>query len=338
MGRETDAIEFLNRLAEAPHEFDFYQTMRRLECLFEDKPRWGRALRPVDEPVRLGQEPELIFAPAPLASYTPSSEGRPGRLQVRLFGLLGPNGPMPTFFTEYVRERLRNASDPTLSRFLDMLQHRFVSLFYRAWAQGQPHVNHDRPKDDHFAAYVGAFLGLLPSAQRGRDAVPDQAKFFHVDSLVRHVRNADGLAAILKDFFHVPVRILELVGHWLDLGVSERSYLGQSGTSLGAGAVLGATVWDRQSKFRIRLGALSLSQYESFLPGGKQMPQIVDWVRFYLCFELDWDLQLVLRKDEVPSTRIGMGQRLGWTTWLGTRSAAADADDLCLAAEAYAGR
>jgi type VI secretion system protein ImpH len=338
MGHKTDPVEFFTALARAPHSFDFYQTLRRLECLFDDKPRWGRALRPVDEPIRLGQEADLTFAPAPLASFTPGTDDGPGRLQVRLFGLLGPNGPMPTFFTEYVRERLRHGNDPTLSRFLDLFNHRFLALFYRAWAQAQPHVNHDRPDDDHFASYLGAFIGLLPKVKRDRDAVPDRAKLFHASSLIRHVRNADGLAAILRDFFGVPVRILELVGHWLDLGVSERSYLGRSGTSLGAGAVLGAMVWDRQSKFRIGIGALSLSQYESFLPGGKRLPQLVDWVRFYLCFELDWDLQLVLRKEEVPSTQIGAGHRLGWTTWLGTRSADGDADDLCLAAEAYGAR
>ena len=124
-----------------------------------DKPRWGDALRPVDEPVRLGQDPDLSFAPAPLASFELGQDGAPPRLQVRLFGLLGPNGPLPLHLTEYARERLRHAGDPTLSRFLDLFHHRFLALFYRAWAQAQPHVNRDRPNDDRFAVYVGAFVG-----------------------------------------------------------------------------------------------------------------------------------------------------------------------------------
>jgi type VI secretion system protein ImpH len=335
MGQETDSIEFLAALAQSPHLFDFYQTLRRLECLHGDKPRWGRALRPADEPVRLGQEPELIFAPAPLASFSLATERAPAQLRVRLFGLLGPNGPMPTFFTEYVRERLRNAGDPTLSGFLDMFHHRFLALFYRAWAQAQPHVNYDRPGDDHFASYLGALMGLQPATHRNRDALPDQAKFFHADAFIRHVRNADGLTAVLGDFFKVPVRILEFVGDWLKLAVSERTYLSRGCAMLAGGAVLGESVWDRQCKFRIRLGPLDLAQYESFLPGGERLRRMVDWVRLYLCFELEWDLQLVLSKGEVPSTRIGGGQRLGWTSWLGKRKEEADADDLCLAAEAH---
>ena len=59
MGRETDAVAFFSALAEAPYQYDFYQTLRRLECLYHEKPRWGQALRPVDEPVRLGQDPDL---------------------------------------------------------------------------------------------------------------------------------------------------------------------------------------------------------------------------------------------------------------------------------------
>jgi type VI secretion system protein ImpH len=107
---------------------------------------------------------------------------------------------------------------------------------------------------------------------------------------------------------------------------------------LGSGAVLGARVWDRQHKFRIRLGPLTLDQYESFLPGGKPLRKLVDWVRMYLCFELDWDVRLVLKPNEVPRLTLGSRQRLGWTSWLGRRRSAAPADDLCLDAEAFVDR
>jgi type VI secretion system protein ImpH len=338
VGRETDAVALFAALAEAPYSYDFYQTLRRLECVFEPKPRWGHARRPADEGVRFGQEPELIFAPAPLTSFELGRDGRPPRLQVRLFGLLGPNGPLPIHITEYARERLRQANDPTLSRFLDLFQHRFVTLFYRAWAQAQPHVNRDRPNEDRFAVYIGAFLGLSSAAFRGRDALPDLAKFFHAGSLVRHTRNAEGLRAILQHFCRVPVQIEEFIGHWMALEERERTYLGREGATLGSGAVAGRWVWDRQYKFRVRLGPLSLREYEAFLPGGTLIQKLVDWVRLYLSFELDWDVRLLLRKSEVPPLRLGRSGRLGWTTWLGNRQADIDADDLCFQAEAFAGR
>jgi type VI secretion system protein ImpH len=338
LGREADALAFLVALAEAPHRHDFYQTLRRLECLYAEKPLWGRALRPADEPVRLGQDPDLSFAPAPLASFDAGSDGNVPRLQVRLFGLLGPNGPLPLHITEYTRERLRHASDPTLARFFDLFNHRFLALFYRAWAQAQPHVSRDRPNEDRFGAYVGAFLGVSPAAFRHRDTLPDLAKFFHVGALVRQVRNAAGLVAILQQFFRVPVQIQEFVGQWMLLGAGERSYVGRGGAALGFGAVLGGRVWDRQGKFRLRFGPLTLAQYESFLPKGSMLPKLVDWVRFYLGFELDWDVRLVLKKNEVPPLKLASGPRLGWTTWLGQRRSETDADDLSLDAEAFVGR
>jgi type VI secretion system protein ImpH len=338
MGRETDTLAFLASLADAPYRHDFYQALRRLECLYEDRPRWGEAPRPTDEPIRFGQDPDLAFAPAPLAALESGGDARPPRLQVRLFGLFGPNGPLPIHLTEYARERLRHAGDPTLSRFLDVFHHRFIALFYRAWAQAQAHVNRDRPAEDRFTSYVGAFIGAGPETFHDRDMVADEAKWFHVGALVRQTRNAEGLSAILQHFFRAPVRIQEYVGHWLTLGGGERTYLGAEGALLGAGAVAGGRIWDRQHKFRIHVGPLTIEEYERFLPGGPVLRKLVDWVRLYLCDELDWDVRLRLQEQEVPRLMLGRSGRLGWTTWLGTRRTGTDADDLCLDAEGYIGR
>jgi type VI secretion system protein ImpH len=332
-GRQADALKFFAELAAAPYRYDFYHTLRTIECLHEDKPRWGRALRPVDEPVRLGQDPELSFAPAPLSSFE-TRNGVP-RLQVRLFGLFGPNGPLPIHVTEYARERLQHAGDHTLARFLDLFHHRFLALFYRAWAQAQPAVNRDRAGEDRFTTYVGTFIGIAPPAFRGRDALPDAAKLFHVGALIRHVRNAEGLAQILAEFFRVPVAIEQFVGHWLRVDARERTSLVAMNAPLGAGAVVGSRVWDRQHKFRIHIGPLTLDQYESFLPGGMPLRKLVAWVRTYLCFELDWDVRLLLQRDEVPRLELGTRARLGWTSWLGRRRSPTPAGDLHLDPEAF---
>ena len=332
-GRQADALKFFAELAAAPYRYDFYQTLRTIECLYDDKPRWGRALRPIDEPVRLGQDPDLSFAPAPLSSFD-TRNGVP-RLQVRLFGLFGPNGPLPTHLTEYAHERVQHAGDRTLARFLDLFHHRFLALFYRAWAQAQPVVNRDRAGEDRFTSYVGTFIGIAPPAFRGRDALPDVAKLFHVGALIRHVRNAEGLAQILADFFRVPVAIEQFVGHWLRVDARERTSLVGMNAPLGSGAVVGSRVWDRQHKFRIHIGPLTLDQYESFLPGGLPLQKLVAWLRTYLSFELDWDVRLLLEREHVPKLILGGGTRLGWTSWLGRRRSTAPAGDLHLDPEAF---
>jgi type VI secretion system protein ImpH len=285
--------------------------------------------------VRLGQEPSLSFAVSTLSGFRLADDRCAfPRMEVCFLGLLGPNGPLPLHLTEFARERLLHANDPTFSRFLDLLNHRFIALFYRAWAQAQPMSSLDRPREDRFAAYVAALVGLGTPGMRDRDAVPDFAKLFYSGLLARHVRNADGLAALLSGFFRVPVEIEQFVGHWMRLRAQDCTRVGAAAASLGRGAMLGSRVWDRQHKFRIRLGPLTLAQYESFLPGGSAISRMVSWVRQYLGFELEWDLALVLARGEVPKARLGGYGRLGWTTWLGRREPrVADVADLKLAPE-----
>ena len=333
---EAKRAELFRAVQAEPYRYDFFQVLRRIEALFPEKPRIGAALRPVDDPIRLAQEPSLSFAPATLSSFTaPNDKSRYPRMEVRFFGLLGPNGPLPLHLTEYARERQMHNGDRTFARFLDVFHHRFLSMFYRAWAQAQPTVSLDRPRSDRFAAYTGSLVGLGTPSMLKRDAVPDHAKLFYSGLLSRHVRNSDGLAALLSGFFRNPVRIEQFVGHWLTLPVQDRTRLGAKAGSLGGGAMVGSRVWDRQHKFRIWIGPLTLAQYESFLPGGSALAKIVAWVRQYVNFELDWDLRLVLLRAEVPQTRLGKYGRLGWTTWLGKREPRSrDVDDLRLNPEA----
>ena len=115
----------------------------------------------------------MAFAPSTLSAFEEQAGGRPPRLEQRFFGLLGPNGPLPLHLTEYARDRLRHHGDRTLVRFLDLFHHRLALLFYRAWAEARPTVQHDRPDEDRFATYVGSLAGYgspghARSRRRGR--------------------------------------------------------------------------------------------------------------------------------------------------------------------------
>ena len=113
----------------------------------------------------------------------------------QILRLLGPHGPLPTHLTEYVRDRVRNANDPTFARFLDIFHHRMVTLFYRAWANAQPAVSLDRPGRDRFSFYVGSLFGLGEAMLRERDAVPDFAKLHFAGLLAGPTRPAAGLSS-----------------------------------------------------------------------------------------------------------------------------------------------
>lgn len=312
-------IELLSR---APEQFDFFQVMRRLENLYCDspeRPRFGTALRPVDEPIRLGQDPSMEFAPRTLNGVQWSRTGAPPRITQAFFGVLGPNGPLPLHLTEYARDRLRNApSDSTMTHFLDVFHHRLLMFFYRAWASAEPTVSHDRPETDRFLTYVGATIGIAQPALRNKDEFPDEAKLYYAGRFSAQTRNAEGLGAIIGDFFQMPARIETFMGDWLELPEDCRWKLGRPGAFgvLGVSTTLGGHAWSRQQKFRVVMGPLDRDQFQSMLPGGPGLIRLRDLVRNYIGEELRWDVLLSLAERVDEPFRLGRSH-MGWTSWLG---------------------
>jgi type VI secretion system protein ImpH len=320
-------------LAAEPWAHDFFAVLRQMESLSPNSPRLGRALRPSAEPIRMGQDPELDFAPAALMSFKADGH-KPPRLGARFFGLFGPMGPLPLHLTEYARDRLRNHADPTFARFADVFHHRALLLFYRAWAQSQPAVQADRPSEDQFAKWVSALFGQAPAALRHADAVPDAAKRYSAGHLARPTRNPESIAKVLRQYFDVPIRIEPYVGHWMALRTEERSRLGRPGARrsapLGVSVVAGAKVWDRQYKIRLHIGPLTLAQYQQFLPGQPALIELRDWMRQLVGFDMLWDMQLVLQGKEVPPLNVGGKTALGRSTWLGRKTPHPDRGELRL--------
>ncbi len=327
-GTGSDHLTHHQRFCESPHAFHIFQALRVLEAHFADAPQFGESRRPREDRVRLSQEPDLAFPPSTISTYVPPGT-EPGILTNRFFGFFGPHGPLPLHLTEYARERLINFRDPTFTAFADMLTHRMMSLLYRAWTTGQPAAGMDRGEDGLMDRKVAALAGHYGQALRGRDAMPDLAKRHFAGHLGAGPRTAEGLVAMLRAFFSVPVRLQQFVGTWLELEPGDRWALG-SRAGLGRATSIGDRVWSRSSKFRILLGPLSLVDYNRLLPGGASMRRLRAIVRNHFGDTLDWDVNLILGADEVPRALLGQNLRLGHVGWIGTRRGGGDVGDLLL--------
>jgi len=329
-GAASDSLT--EALRDKPYGFDFFQAVRRLECAHRNLPRIGHSQRPQGDPVRFCQNVSLAFAPSALDAYYEAADERAARLVVNFFGLLGTNGPMPLVITEYVYDRLHNHRDNTLTSFLDVFNHRMISLFYRAWACNQQSVSHDRKEEDRFAVYIGSLFGIGEDSFRNRDAVPDVGKLHYSGRLVCQTKNAEGLREILEDYFGVTVEIEEFVGQWIELPQEHRCRVGESAENsrMGCTLVVGSRFWECQQKFRVKFGPMNFSDYQRMLPGGDSIRRFIAWIKNYVGDELSWELQLILSAAEVPRIRLGKMGQLGWSTWISSRRFEKDADDLVL--------
>ncbi|MGU7768712.1 type VI secretion system baseplate subunit TssG [Burkholderia sp. MR1-5-21] len=342
-------------LRAAPHGYDLFQALRWLDALSPGHAPLGHAARPRDEPVRLGQAPSLAFAAAMLAGV--KDGGALPHVTIHGFGLFGPNGPLPTHLTDFAYERATQHDDPTFAAFADLFHHRLILLFYRAWADAQPTVSLDRPARARFDGYVASLIGRTASASASGSASPStstststsaddrlsgpvdalapHARLFHAGHLVRHTRNPEGLAQILRRHFGVAVRIVEHVPQWVTIKRAQRCAIRAARPTLPlGGVVLGIAVRDAQSRFRIVLGPLSLDAYRRFLPGGVHARQLEQWVREYVGIEFDWDVQLELAHDAVPTLALGSPHGIGRAAWLGQRLEPGPARDLVIRCDA----
>ena len=205
------------------------------------------------------------------------------------------------------------------------LHHRLIQLFYRAWAESQPTVQADRPSDDRFALYVGATMGLALEGLRGRDALPDEARLHWAGLYAMPTRNAEGLERILSGFLGMSVRVEPCVGHWIELPDAMLARLGREDCRLG-GLSLGERVYDRQGKFRLVFGPVGFEEFQRLLPGSPTLERIVAIVRSWVSDTMWWDIQAIVKREEVPRTHLDGRSGLGWTTWLCSGPAARDAD------------
>ena len=335
-GEETDHL--ISRLVEQPYGFDFFRAVRLLESHFRQSPRIGTSQRLRDDWIRFGQKPSLAFAPASIEQFDAPGADGPARMFVQFLGLLGPNGPFPAHITEFIIGRIINAKDRTHARFLDIFHHRFISLFYRAWASAQKTVDFDRPEDSRFAAYIGSLFGVGMESVLDRDTVPDRAKLYFSGRLACQTRNAEGLQAIIEGFFGIRTVIEEFSGFWMRIPEANQCRLGESADtgSLGRTALAGTRKYETQLKFRVRMGPMKLRDLDRMLPGGASFKRLKAWVLNYVGYELKWDLQCVVEAAEVPAARLGQFGRLGLSCWSASKEFTTDSESPIFEPENYA--
>ncbi len=309
----------LRMIEDNPCQFEFFQAVRVLQQITPNRARVGGFARPEKEALRFGAYRSMDFPASEIQEIEWPEDG-PAEMKVNFMGLTGPSGVLPLAYTEKVIER-RYKRDRTIEAFFDLFNHRMISLFYRAWEKYRFPVQYESGQNDRFSNYLSAFIGIGSPGLENRMAVEDDSLRFYTGLLALQPRGAAALRGLVGDYFDVPVEVEQFVGAWREIDTTDQSRL-QEGDSipelLGVGTVVGDAVWDQQSRVRIRIGPLPRKRYQDFLPSGSAYRPLEALIRFFTDGLLAVEVQLVLRREDVPVCRMDpdAAVQLGWLTWM----------------------
>ena len=314
------------------HRFDFFQAVRLLEIIHtlngERLVPPGQSADPTKEIVHFRSEVKLDFPSSDVAQVKrkkdiPQSEQpkAPAEMTVNFLGLAGCLGALDIPSTELVLQRTSH-NDKALRDFLDIFNHRLVSLLYRIRKHHRVGLGSASPGDDQIARYLYSLIGMGTPRLQGRMQIRDRALLYYAGILAQQPRSMAGLQRILTDYFQVNVKTTQFVGQWCELEEDQWTTIGESGTNQRLGrdtCVLGTRVWDQHARFEIELGPLSLEDFESFLPTEWRFGVLCDLVRFYVKDEFEFNIRLILKADEIPAVELSTEPALSWMSWLGPR-------------------
>lgn len=214
-----------------------------------------------------------------------------------------------------------------LRDFLDIFNHRLVSLYYRATKKYQPYRETHNDKTDQFTEQLFALIGA-PDANERANSPLDWSKLIRFSSLLALKQaTAERLSKVIAGYFALEqVAVKEGVLRFAQIPEQQRSRLGQQGMCLSDSFMLGEKVPDRSNKFTVILKGLNLQTFNDFLPPkaelnapqtGKNYHALKALIEFIAPPQMLYDIALEL--NEIPEFILGGVPfcRLGWSTWAG---------------------
>jgi type VI secretion system protein ImpH len=307
------------RLFEEFYGFSFFKAVRLLELVFPERKPLGQTLRPTEEVVRFKVKPGFTFPPSDIAGLRQDDAEKPPEMEVAFMGLIGPSGVLPYWYNELAMERVRQ-KDLSLTSFLDLFHHRLISLFYLAWKKSRVSENYHLEGQDKLSRYLLSLIGLGTAGLRGRMGLPDESLIFGGGFLSRPVPSVVALEATVGYFSDTAVQVEQFIDREVFISPEDQTQLGSANARLGVDALCGSRGMENQTKFRLCLGPMGYEHFFRLLPMGDLLQPIFSLVRYMVGIEYEFEIRLILRREEVPPCVLGGeipgGSRLGWSTWI----------------------
>jgi type VI secretion system protein ImpH len=312
---------YLDELSKDPEELyqqGFAPLLRYLDANAPLSTRIGYSVSPKQDCARFGQTALLHFHSSAFTVVRFEPKSGDYKLKNSYWGMLGINGPLPSHLTEYAIERNYRLKDKTFTEFLDVFNHRFISLFYRAWADAEPTVSHDRPELDTFKKRLNAFSG---EANVYKDTF-DQNRNVHqyLSGLFSHKnRSSKVLSQVLSEYLQLEVSIEEFQGQWYQLEKDEQTQLGKNNFSLGVDSISGNRTFQRSFNFAINVGPIDYSDYIRLLNNNQRLKSIVELTQKAVGQEYEFSINIILKAHQSRPSQLGSA-KLGINSWCQDKS------------------
>lgn len=348
-GFEPAVIE---RLFREPYRFDYFQAVRLLE-------RWLKRhgtprQRATAGYLRFRNSTSLSFAASQVEAIgiEPRAPGHDAAsllaalqsdaashivITPAFMGLLGANGTLPAHYTERIADHVQSHKDEGPRQFLDTFSTRSLALFYEAWRKYRLELKGHVDASDAFLPLLLALAGLGHRSLRKRLArdesggVLDESVGYFAAAIRHRPASAAQIGRVLSEYFGQPVRAEQFVGCWYEVPASQQTVLGHSNGVLGAGAMAGERVWQRDLRLRLVIGPLDHDGLSAFLPGGLAARALKSMLTLFTGVSLEYEVELVLLAAEVQGISLDaehQSGRLGWDTWLVTGPQQQDRNDV----------
>lgn len=354
----------MRRLEKSPWEFDFFRAVWSLERGLDTGVRVGGRGPVAKEVLRFRPHVIVGFPSTDIRRITrvgTMEDGTPVfRIEVTFLGLYGVASPMPAHYAIQIfrnaelqsgdipskADEERGVESPEKSAaaakaspgatttaeskggaardFLDLLNHRMVSYFYRAWTKYRYEFTFGDSGRDDITRYLLWLIGVSPEGDAALLGVPPIRLLRYAGMLTQHPRSAVSLEGVLTDYWggRLPIRVDQHVGRWVALPVDDLNRIGLANSRLGEDLTAGEQVYDLSGAFNIEVGPVDWDTYMALLPDGEAHAQTRSLARLFTADPLLFTVEIKLAPGVVPELRLGSGEnagRLGLTSWVRTK-------------------
>ncbi|OFX14190.1 MAG: hypothetical protein A2516_04565 [Alphaproteobacteria bacterium RIFOXYD12_FULL_60_8] len=326
-GRNPSALTPLaERLEREGYRFNFYQAVKVFEALGVHPVGEGPP-RPAEQSLRFLSRVGFSFPP----SHIDQVRRAPNEISVHFMGLAGGLGPLPAPYAEMVMDR-QSVRDNGPKDFLDIFNHRLITLMYRAKQKHRPSLQRPGERRNLFEflllSLMGlGLMGLGPEAVKEAlaERLNPRALLGCAGLFATPRRSLHGYERVLSSYFSLPVKVRPegvgdetehgLAGRWRTIPVSQRLRLGKAGEGLGRDTFLGGRHWDRQGCVEAIIGPLPYPRIRRLLPHGSAHEALCALTRLYFNDRVDVRLRLRIiadRKTGRKKDEEGFRNPRGW--------------------------